>query len=89
MVYFPWILLMLASLAASLFLFIWASRTGQFAEQSRAAYLPLRDMPPDSMPVPKRGHMVAEVYVLVGIIGAAALSLIAAFVLVLSKGYGV
>ncbi len=79
---------MLASLVASVLLFIWGTHSGQFAEQPRAAYLPLRDMPAD--PAPGRpGKVVPEVYVLIGIMGGAALSMLAALILVMTKRYGV
>ncbi len=89
MAYLPWILLMLASLAASVLLFVWGSRSGQFAEQSRAAYLPLRDMPAHRPADRDPGKLVPEVYVLVGIMCGAALSMLAALVLVVMKRYGV
>ncbi len=79
---------MLASLVASVLLFIWGTRSGQFAEQSRAAYLPLRDMPGDPPPV-RPGKAVPEVCVLIGIMGGAALSMLAALILVMMKEYGV
>jgi len=39
---FPWIFLILGSLLAGIGLFIWAYRSGQFSDQGRARYLPLR-----------------------------------------------
>ncbi len=39
---FPWIALILGSLVAGIGLFVWACRSGQFSEQGRARYLPLR-----------------------------------------------
>jgi cbb3-type cytochrome oxidase maturation protein len=41
--YVPWILLIIASLWVSLAGFLWALKNGQFSEQDRARYLPLRD----------------------------------------------
>jgi nitrogen fixation-related uncharacterized protein len=63
--YVPWILLMAASLVASLALFIWALRRGQFSEQDRARYLPLRHE--FSLPrVKDPARLSLEVYVLLG-----------------------
>lgn len=39
---FPWIFLILGSLVAGIGLFIWAYYAGQFSDQGRARYLPLR-----------------------------------------------
>ncbi len=39
---FPWIFLILGSLAAGIGLFVWAYCSGQFSDQGRARYLPLR-----------------------------------------------
>ncbi len=39
---FPWIFLIVGSLAAGIGLFIWAHHSGQFSDQGRARYLPLR-----------------------------------------------
>ncbi len=89
MAYLPWVLLMCASLVASVLLFIWGARSGQFAEQSRAAYLPLRDMPANGAPTRDAGKLAPEVYVLIGIMGGAALTMLAALVLVMMKRYGV
>ncbi len=40
--YVPFIFLMILSLVSGIVLFIWAHRSGQFSDQSRARYLPLR-----------------------------------------------
>jgi len=39
---FPWIFLILGSLVAGIGLFVWAYHSGQFFDQGRARYLPLR-----------------------------------------------
>jgi hypothetical protein len=39
---FPWIFLILGSLVGGIGLFIWAYHSGQFSDQGRARYLPLR-----------------------------------------------
>ena len=43
---FPWIFLILGSLVAGIGLFVWAFRSGQFSDQGRARYLPLRGIDP-------------------------------------------
>ena len=40
---FPWIFLIVGSLVAGVGLFIWAFHNGQFSDQGRARYLPLRE----------------------------------------------
>ena len=42
----PWIFLILGSLVAGIGLFVWAFRNGQFSDQGRARYLPLRGIDP-------------------------------------------
>jgi cbb3-type cytochrome oxidase maturation protein len=41
MYFYGWIILVSISLWVSLLAFVWALRTGQFADQGRARYLPL------------------------------------------------
>ena len=43
MYYLPWVLLVVISLWASLAAFFWGLKSGQFSDQTRARYLPLRD----------------------------------------------
>jgi nitrogen fixation-related uncharacterized protein len=85
--YFPWIILMLASLVASLALFAWALGNGQFSEQARARFLPLDDRV-QGPGVADQGKVTLEVYVLVGIMAAAGASLVVTLLLVLIKGHG-
>ncbi len=40
--YVPFIFLMILTLVSGVVLFIWAYRSGQFSDQGRARYLPLR-----------------------------------------------
>ena len=64
---FGWMTLVIISLAASLVAFIWGLCSGQFAEQARARYLPLRDMlSGEQSPSPRKRFL--EVYVLLGLI---------------------
>ena len=39
---FPWIFLIFGSLVAGIGLFVWAYHSGQFSDQGRARFLPLR-----------------------------------------------
>ncbi len=75
--YVPWILLIAASLAASLIGFLWALRNGQFSEQQRARYLPLREEP-----IPPAGsnssRLSREAYFLLGLLGAGGLMMLVA-----------
>ncbi len=52
MYYYGWIMLVSISLWVSLVAFVWALRSGQFAEQGRARYLPLAD----GHPLPPADH---------------------------------
>ena len=75
MYYLPWVLLVLASLWVSLAAFFWGLKSGQFSDQTRARYLPLRDeylgpglkSPTKSSP---------EIYLLFGILALGCLILI-------------
>jgi len=61
-----WFGLVGISLAISLLAFVWALKTGQFTEQQRLRYLPLRGeefAPPDQTPA----GLPVEVKVLIGI----------------------
>lgn len=68
MFYIGWIVLTATGILTSIWVFVWALRTGQFSEQGRARYLPLEDEPlrpyvadPSKLPI--------EVYVLLGVFG--------------------
>ena len=84
MYYLPWVLLVMASLWVSLAAFFWALKSGQFADQARARYLPLRDeclgpgLKNPSKPAP-------GVYLLFGILGLGCLVLAFTFFLALSS----
>ena len=63
MFFLGWILLIMAGLAASVAIFYWALRTGQFSDQERARYLPLSDrFPQPSVANPSK--LSKEVYAL-------------------------
>ncbi len=73
--YFPiWMILVVFSLGISLTAFIWGLQSGQFSDQERARYLPLRDGLAQT-PVKNPSKLALEVYVLIfmGLIVLAAL----------------
>jgi cbb3-type cytochrome oxidase maturation protein len=67
--YLPWVLLIVASLWVSLAGFLWAFKSGQFSDQDRARYLPLRGEVLPS-PVKDPAKFSREVYVLLALAGA-------------------
>ena len=72
--YLPWVLLIVASVWVSLAGFLWAFKSGQFSDQDRARYLPLRGEV-FSSPVKDPAKISREVYVLVALVGAVVLLL--------------
>ena len=46
MFYIAWIVLTATGILASILVFLWAIKSGQFSDQGRARYLPLRDGQP-------------------------------------------
>jgi hypothetical protein len=90
--YLFWVLLMCASLWASLGGFLWAHRHGQFRQQERARYLPLRGEPGPSTEmaeVPARRGLFAAVgfFTAAGLFAAVVLCLAAtAMVAILGSG---
>jgi len=79
--YFPyWMILLVVSLWASILAFVWALRTGQFADQGRARYLPLRDLEPLA-PDREPSKITLEIYALTAVAGIALLGLLAAALL--------
>ncbi|OPY75443.1 MAG: hypothetical protein A4E65_03565 [Syntrophorhabdus sp. PtaU1.Bin153] len=85
--YLSWVLLIVLSLWVSLAAFFWALRHGQFSEQERARYLPLRNevSPP---PVAHPSKFTREVYALLGILGMGGLALLAVLITVFLKQGG-
>ncbi len=81
-----WIILVALSLWISLTAFLWGLQSGQFSDQDRARYLPLRDLPPRPS-VQDPGRRPMEVYcllfisllVILGLAGSVILSFFRSF----------
>jgi len=84
MYYLPRVFLVLASLGVSLAAFFWGLKSGQFSDQTRARYLPLRD---ERLSPGLRNPSKAspEVYLLFGILGLGCLILAFTLFLALSS----
>ncbi len=84
---FPWIFLIFGSLAAGIGLFIWAFHEGQFSDQGRARYLPLRGIDLDTA---NRGRIrpTKKPYELLALFTSAIAILVFTLVLVLLNGKG-
>jgi cbb3-type cytochrome oxidase maturation protein len=63
MYFSAWVILIVFSLWASLVAFLWGLQSGQFSDQDRARYLPLRDLLPQPM-VKDPARLTVEIYVL-------------------------
>jgi cbb3-type cytochrome oxidase maturation protein len=85
--YFPtWIMLVAISLFISLVAFVWGVSSGQFADQGRARYLPLRD----AGAVDPEAHAAGrkpEAWVLAGILLVGMLTILASLALVLHHSF--
>ncbi len=79
--YLPWTLLVVASLCAALIAFLWALNGGQFSDQDRARYLPLRDEAFRSAGASGRPR---EVYALIGVLGGGVIMIIFVLITVLA-----
>ena len=80
--YVWWIGLTAAAIWVSIAAFVWAVQTGQFSDQERARYLPLRNenlTPPAQHEQP--GRLSAEVYALMVVLGLGLLAMVVTFVL--------
>ncbi len=85
--YLGWILLIVLGVGLGIWAFMWAIRSGQFAEQERARFLPLRDecLGPEASSAP--GSRVAVCFLcLAG--GLVLLSMAAALWLTFTAGRG-
>ena len=83
----PWFFLMAAGLIAAIALLVWGHWSGQFAEQERARYLPLRDREDDAAGGDS-SRVAPEVYALVGLMAASGLALALALGFAVFKQYG-
>ncbi len=63
MYFSAWMILIAFSLWVSLAAFLWGLQSGQFSDQDRARYLPLRDVLPQPL-VKDPARLTLEVYVL-------------------------
>jgi cbb3-type cytochrome oxidase maturation protein len=85
--YLPWLLLIVVSLWVSLAAFFWALKHGQFSEQERARYLPLRsEICPPLVPHPSKP--TREVWALLGVLCMGGLALLVLLVTVFLKPGG-
>ena len=84
---FPWIFLIFGSLLAGIGLFIWAYHSGQFSDQGRARFLPLRGI---DFGVVNTGKVqpAKKPYELLVLFAAAVAILLFTLVLVLVNGKG-
>jgi len=74
MVYLAWLSLIAVGIGISIMVFYWALKNGQFADQTRARYLPLgEDVPLQPAEVSRR--LPVEVYALIIIIMLGILSI--------------
>lgn len=73
MYYLPWVLLVIVSVWAALAGFFWGLSNGQFSDQQRARYLPLRDLGP--MPDLNGSRPHRELLVLFSLLGIALFSI--------------
>jgi hypothetical protein len=87
--YLFWAILILASLWASLGGFLWAQRHGQFSDQERARYLPLRGEPrpllPESLKGKGRGK---EAYAMLAVLLIGLSGLLVLLILVILRAEG-
>lgn len=72
MYYLGWLLLILLGVGLGIWAFVWALSSGQFAEQERARFLPLRDECENKKAISKRSW---EPYFLLFGVGLVALSM--------------
>ena len=84
---YSWLALVVVSLWISLIGFVWGLTSGQFSEQARARYFPLRDQ---TSPTPSGNpaRLPVEVYVLFGILACGLLIMLAPVLLTLWNSFG-
>ena len=84
MFYLGWIVLTGTGVLASIGVFLWALRSGQFADQGRARYLPLCESDPLS-PVTSTRRLPGEMVVLLFVIGLGVVAMLSPLVLTLLR----
>ncbi len=85
--YLPWVLLIIISLWVSLAGFFWALKHGQFSEQERARYLPLRsEIKPALLARPSKA--TPEIYALLAVLCMGGLALLVLLITVFSRPQG-
>ena len=85
--YAPWIMLIIIGLWTSVAVFLWAVRHGQFVDQERARYLPLRGEQAPASGRKGRGSL-QEICVLLGILLIGVMSILAVVATIILKGTG-
>ena len=71
-----WIILVICSLGVSLAAFLWGLNSGQFSDQERARYLPLRDpLPPPPVQNPSGLSIEIFVFLFIGLLVFAGLGI--------------
>lgn len=81
---FPWLSLMGAGFVAGILLLVWGFRSGQFSEQDRARFIPLRDNFPQGTRRQARTVM-PEIYLLLALMIAMAVFIAVTFGLTLFR----
>ena len=79
MFYIGWIVLTATGILTSVWVFVWALRTGQFSEQARARYLPLNGETFEDHGVDP-SKLSIEVYVLLGVFGIGIVAMVSTIV---------
>ena len=87
MFYLGWIVLTGAGVLVSIGVFIWALRSGQFADQGRARYLPLCETDPLSPRATSR-KLPGATYALLFVIGIGLIAMLSPLILILAQVKG-
>ncbi len=87
MLYLGWIILTAIGVLGSMGVFFWALRSGQFADQGRARYLPLSGLGLSTAYVPP-SKLSKEIYVFLFILGIGLLAMASPLILILLRVKG-
>jgi cbb3-type cytochrome oxidase maturation protein len=87
MFYLGWIVLTGTGVLASIAVFLWALRSGQFADQGRARYLPLFETDPLS-PASTSPKLPAAAYGLLLVLGVGVIAMLSPVILTLLRTKG-